>query len=190
MKKLLPIFLLVLTIAAFNSSCKKDKDVNPDFIITGEANGDNISHQATDTTYYKHEILLFDEFKIKVNYNYSSIMGGQQTNIKINLLEPTNIEFATVDGLTLVKRFLPGDTISSSLTWQAYQNNVSATMLDYSHGPLQNSTLGDWPLLSEGYIGIRAFKNNRYYYGWVKLKVVGGWFTSGLQLLGWAIYHD
>ncbi|UPT68322.1 MAG: hypothetical protein M0D57_06710 [Sphingobacteriales bacterium JAD_PAG50586_3] len=191
MKKLLPILFIMLALSA----CKKDKsedDINPGYIIAGDANtASNKTVQLLDTTYYEHEILLFDEFKIKVHYTYHSWFGGGQSQIIIKLIPPTNIEYASADGLSLVKRIMPDDTISSNLTWKAFEDNNSAIMLDRLSGPLANETNGDWPTQNEGYIGIRVFKNNHYYYGWVKLRIAGGWYPpTALQLLGWAIYHD
>jgi hypothetical protein len=201
MKRLLPIVLLIIACVAFNSSCKKEGNNNPnppppedfiipDYIVAGMTKDSAyMSFQTTNELSYEFEIALVEAKKIKMNYNYNTWFGGGQSQVIIKLIPPTNIEYAAVNGQSLVKRILPGDTISSQLNWKVFENNDAAVLLDRLSGPLGNHIIGEWNY-NEGFIGIRMLKNDRYYYGWVRLNIAGGPPDTAMQLLGWSIYHD
>ena len=150
-------------------------DIVPDFIGTGDVdyqidlNNDRIFDFSLQRDSYSFTSDFGDCSSVRIQYNYFNNLAGYG--------ECSNCVLGTAE----VAKLNPGDSISENQPWfkgagMTYNykwvlvSGSSCTV--FNLGFEQGSyLLGNWLNAVDQYVGVRLFKDDHYYYGWVRMSV-------------------
>lgn len=181
MKKLLPIFLLVLTIAAFNSSCKKAEVVGelpPNSITMGVNGSGTCSYNPNAEQYDSNQV-----FTLQLSERDTLTIEGITTNggyiLTVSMTD--SVQYISHNGMNTPQRLLLNTVVDNNSAWQYYSPSVVLSAFSNN-----TPVFGSWQDGQPGYLPFRVHKvDNKWYYGWIQLRANG---VNGFTVLSWFFY--